>query len=60
MQLELSAEERDLLVDLLSERLGGLRAEIYRTEAFDFKQELKVREELLNALLERLGERGAA
>lgn len=54
MVLTLSAEERALLLELLRSQLGDLKAEIYRTEARGFKEELKVREALLAAMLARL------
>jgi hypothetical protein len=54
MELQLSDDERAVLVDLLRDDLGSLRAEIYRTEAHEFKDVLKDREALLTAILERL------
>jgi hypothetical protein len=54
MELHLAAVERALLTDLLRRHLGDLRAEISHTDAYDFKQDLKVREELIRSLLARL------
>jgi hypothetical protein len=54
MTLELSAEERTLLLDILRNEYGQLRSEIYHTEAADFKAGLKEREALLEAIIGRL------
>jgi hypothetical protein len=54
MTLELSAEERDFLVDLLDEDLRDLKMEIADTDSFAFKQRLKARERVLIGLLQRL------
>jgi hypothetical protein len=54
MQLEISEREGTILADVLRSYLGDLRAEIYKTEAREFKDELKEREAALVSLLERL------
>jgi hypothetical protein len=54
MTLELSQEERTLLLDILKNEYGQLRSEIYHTEAADFKAGLKEREALLEAIIGRL------
>jgi hypothetical protein len=54
MTLELSAEERTLLLDILRNEYGQLRSEIYHTEAADFKAGLKEREAMLEAIIGRL------
>jgi hypothetical protein len=54
MTLELSNEEHALLLELLRDELGRLKGEIYRTEAADFKEELKAREALLASIIGRL------
>jgi uncharacterized small protein (DUF1192 family) len=54
MELTLTAPERDLLLALLRDELGRLKGEIYRTEAAQFKHELKQREATLIAIIGRL------
>ena len=54
MKMEISETERDVLLDLLQSELGRLKAEINRTEAHDFKIDLKAREAALQAVIERL------
>jgi hypothetical protein len=54
MKLELSAEERTLLLEILQNDFGQLRSEIYHTEAADWKAGLKEREALLQAIIGRL------
>ena len=54
MNVELTAPERDLLLEILSDDLGRLKGEIYRTEAFAYKEELKAREQTLVGIIGRL------
>jgi len=54
MSIEISPAERRVLLDLLQAELGRLKAEINRTEAHDFKEELKGREDVLIAVIGRL------
>lgn len=54
MTLELSTEEEALLLELLRNEMGRLKGEIYKTEAADFKEELKEREAHLEAIIGRL------
>jgi hypothetical protein len=54
MTLELSNEEHALLLELLRDELGRLKGEIYKTEAADFKEQLKEREAHLTAIIGRL------
>ena len=54
MNLELSSEERILLLETLRNDFGQLRSEIYHTEAADYKAALKEREALLHAIIGRL------
>lgn len=60
MQIELSTHEHELLLKVLSSYRGDLREEIYKTEVTAFKHDLKAEQELLEGLLERLKEAGAA
>jgi hypothetical protein len=54
MQLELSAEERATLEQILARTLGDLREEVYKSDLTDYKAELRQREKLIHALLERV------
>jgi len=54
MPIELSVDERRVLLQTLQEELGRLEAEINRTEAHDFKEELKEREAALVSIIGRL------
>ena len=54
MAIDLSPEEHELLLDLLRTDLANLKAEIYRTEAAGFKEQLKAREAILVRLIGRL------
>ncbi len=47
-------EERRVLLEVLNETLPDLREEVYKTENFDYRAQLKRREVLLKSLLERL------
>lgn len=50
----LSSDEAAALTSLISNYLGDLRAEVYKTEDFDLRGELKQREALLRAVLAKL------
>jgi hypothetical protein len=54
MPIELSTDERRVLLQTLQEELGRMKAEINRTEAHDFKEELKAREMALVSIIGRL------
>jgi hypothetical protein len=54
MQIDLSPEELDLLLKMLSNRQGSLIFEISRTDTRDYRQALKKDEELLEQLLAKL------
>ncbi len=54
MQILLNDEERQTLVEILNETLPNLREEVYKTETFDYREQLKRRESLLVSLLARL------
>jgi hypothetical protein len=55
MQLALTPEEADILTDTLNGFLAELREEIYKTESYDLREQLKRREIVLKAVLVRLG-----
>jgi hypothetical protein len=54
MQLELSAEDRELLTRIVEEAIGQLRVEVRRTREPTFHDRLVGEENRLKALLERL------
>jgi len=54
MPVELSRDEMDLLVGLLEKEFDEIRTEIHHTRSHDYKDGLKVREKLVQALLGRL------
>ncbi len=54
MQVTLNEEERQTLLEVLNEVLPNLREEIYKTESFDYREQLKRRETLLKTLVARL------
>jgi hypothetical protein len=53
--LSLSAEESDVLRTVVGDALSSLRDEVYKTENYEMRQDLKRREALLVDLLHRLG-----
>ncbi len=55
MELAMKEEERQALVEVLGEMLRNLREEVYKTEDFNYREELKQREVLVKILLRRLG-----
>jgi hypothetical protein len=54
MKIEMTAPERDLLLTLLEDDLGRLKGEIYKTETWEYKEQLKSREQTLTSLIDRL------
>ena len=59
MLLELTKEEHDLLLEILSEHHRSLVMEISHTDHHDFKKVLRKKEDLLDAILSRLHRREA-
>ncbi len=55
MQIALDDEEKLTLVEVLNEVLPDLREEVYKTENYDYRQQLKRRETVVKELLTRLG-----
>jgi hypothetical protein len=55
MQLTVTHEEAQVLVDVLNGYLPELREQGYKTESFDLREQWKRRETVLKALLTRLG-----
>ncbi len=54
MQVELTAAEQELLANLLDNALRDLKEEIYKTETYDYKEQLKERENLMAGLLTKV------
>jgi hypothetical protein len=54
MQLDISAEEAAVLTAVLDSALGEIREEVYKSETAEYKTNLKEREAIITALLERL------
>jgi hypothetical protein len=55
MQLTVTHEEAEVLVDVLNAFMPQLREEGYKTESFDLREQWQRREIVLKALLTRLG-----
>ena len=58
MQLLLSRDEYELLAELLQQTCRDLREEIYKTEAHDFRMDLKRKERILESLLRKVERKG--
>jgi hypothetical protein len=54
-KIELSSEERELLVELLHREQTNLPAEIHHTRTGKFREQLRRRMDLVQTLLTRLG-----
>ncbi|MCL6567177.1 MAG: hypothetical protein K6U09_12255 [Acidobacteriia bacterium] len=54
MQIHLEEEERQALLEILDDVLRDLSEEIYKTENFDYREQLKRRQAVVKSLLERL------
>jgi hypothetical protein len=59
MEQELTDEEMQLLRQLLKNRLPDLREEVYKTERYEWRQELKQDEEVLKGLIAKLDQLAA-
>lgn len=54
MELTLTAEGAAVLEETLDEYLSELRAEIARTDSYEYRQQLKRRETLLRKILQQI------
>jgi hypothetical protein len=54
MQMSLSDDEATLLARIVREYYSSLREEIYKTDTFDVKDELKREESILKGILDKL------
>ncbi|HXP45891.1 MAG TPA: hypothetical protein VN810_01370 [Terriglobales bacterium] len=59
MQIDLNSEELNLLVELLRRDYQELREEIYKTEDYRFKTDLRAKEKLIESLLQKVEPAGA-
>lgn len=57
MNQELTEKEQSYLVDLLKERLGTQRQQIYHTDTSAFKNQMKEEEEILRNLIAKFSSR---
>ncbi len=55
MMIELNHDERELLQEVLEERLTELTVEIRRTDARDFREDLRTRRQVMQNIAARLG-----
>lgn len=55
MEVHVTDQEYDLMAEILQERHAALLREIARTDHHDFKQMLKKRNQILEALMEKMG-----
>ena len=54
MQLLLSRDENEFLVELLQQTHRDLRGEIYKTETHDFRMDLKKKQRIVESLLQKV------
>ena len=54
MQITLDDYEGKVLKESIQDTLANIRGEVYRTEDFDYKEQLRRRKAALEAVLERL------
>ena len=54
IHLELTQEEKEMLIDILENDLSDLRMEITDTDSLDFREMLKKQKEVLMKVLETL------
>lgn len=54
VKLELTEPERALLLEVLKDRLGTVREEIYHSTTFEFTEQLKEKEKALRQLIDKL------
>ena len=54
IHLELTKEEKEILIDILENNLSDLRMEIADTDKMDFREMLKKQKDVLKKVLETL------
>ena len=55
MQLQLTADETQVLRDLLDRELGNVKEEVYKTDSAEYKELVKRREAIIVSLLAKVG-----
>lgn len=55
MNLEVTDLEKEMLVEILQDRLGSLREEIHHSMTSSFTDDLKRKEKMLKGVLDKLG-----
>jgi hypothetical protein len=58
MDLTLQTDEATLVRRVLANYLSDLRAEVYKTENYELRQELKADEAVIKSIIERLDRAG--
>lgn len=56
MQIILDEYENKVLRESIEDTLSNMREEVYKTESFEYREQLKRRKAALEAVLERLGQ----
>lgn len=56
MQIILDEYESRVLRESVEDTLSNMREEVYKTESFEYREQLKRRKAALEAVLERLGQ----
>ena len=59
MSLQLSAAERELLLELLTGRIGELRQEVHHSKVSTFRDQLKETEAMMKGLVAKLESAGS-
>jgi hypothetical protein len=54
MAIDLSTPEKELLTGLLEKELEDVRSEFHHTQAHDFRDTLRCREEIIRGLLAKI------
>ena len=54
MQLDVSAEEAEVLGELLERALRDTREEVYKADAVELKDQFRAREEIIRSLLQQV------
>jgi hypothetical protein len=56
MQIILDEYENKVLRESIEDTLASMREEVYKTESYEYREQLKRRKAALEAVLERLGQ----
>ena len=56
MQIIMDEYENKVLRESIEDTLSSMREEVYKTESFEYREQLKRRKAALEAVLERLGQ----